>query len=823
MLWIVDNAGLPCTQAAFVRVGAQRCFTVTDRSTFSIHEVNALLAGGSPATFPRALYVVLDGFLPHELGSPIVAPALTFTFDSAEGAAVPSMTASMREVLLEDPSAPPDVAQRATFVFDVRFADATAFAGFPERRSVNVRARHGSHTCDAALTLTQQPNPYMVDGPVSWLSVDLRVFQIRAGMTRAGVTHGSGDGSPQPFLTQFLTTFNAAPNDEYHPFLDITPEQQASGLELAREVNGQRVFNYAVAKVRYRATTVPANDVKVFFRSFNTVGTSLEYNPATTYRRAGTGPNAIPLLGVQGTSVMSIPFFAEARIDTATASMATQTDPLNGRILSPAGAQEFIGYYGAWLDFNQTTPRFPLTISGDGPFTDRLSIQQHVRGRHQCLVAEVFFEPDPIPFGATPGSSENLAQRNLAIVESTNPGSVATRTVQHTFEIKPSALPQIFALAVVHPAELEGGTRYIGPDEVVFTWNDLPPGTRATLFMPDVEADEVLELAAARNGPPRLERVDEHTIACLVEDITFVPIPAGRTVNIPALLSLSLPEGVTKGVRFRVLVQQYSGVTGRIVGAFELLIPVSTADIMLPVEIRTLSVLRHIAEAIPVGDRWFPVFNRYLAEIEDRVDGLGGDPDDVEPSPDGTGKRPREQDCDPWKLRWVVPAVVAALAVLVGTVDTDVAAPLAAAGAVLLLGALCGWIARCRPTACDVITSLLLGLAIAAGVLGLIRLLGEDGDRLADTFGVVGIAVAALMIAALLLRCFPARWCRACPPRAVGVTRAARLGPVESPPAAPPRAPVEEPGFRGRVERDQLAAHGHDEHGSFAERPHDDR
>jgi hypothetical protein len=65
---------------------------------------------------------------------------------------------------------------------------------------------------------------------------------------------------------------------------------------------------------------------------------------------------------------------------------------------------------------------------------------------------------------------------------------------------------------------------------------------------------------------------------------------------------------------------------------------VNTAAQLLPAETRKLSVLRHIANAIPASDRWHAVFERYLEQIADRVRGFGGDPDAVGPSPTGEGK-----------------------------------------------------------------------------------------------------------------------------------------------------------------------------------------
>src|SRR5947208_8742556 len=60
MLFLVDDGGRPCQYASFVRVGG-RMSLFTDRSTFSQHEVEALLSGSDPS-IPDALFVVLDGF-----------------------------------------------------------------------------------------------------------------------------------------------------------------------------------------------------------------------------------------------------------------------------------------------------------------------------------------------------------------------------------------------------------------------------------------------------------------------------------------------------------------------------------------------------------------------------------------------------------------------------------------------------------------------------------------------------------------------------------------------------------------------------------------
>src|SRR5262249_4568437 len=159
--------------------------------------------------------------------------------------------------------------------------------------------------------------------------------------------------------------------------------------------------------------------------------------------------------------------------------------------------------------------QFPVNVpaGSDGPFTGRVPIPQLIRGIHQCLVAEIRFQPgaiDPIPNGATPSSSDRLAQRNLAIVESDNPGTSPTPVVPHTLLAKPTRTDQTRL-----PAASTGGSnaeqfRY---DELVIRWNDFPKDTVATLYSPDWNAAEIVQLASLRPGPQRLAVVDDNTIS----------------------------------------------------------------------------------------------------------------------------------------------------------------------------------------------------------------------------------------------------------------------------------------------------------------------
>lgn len=761
-------------------------FLVTDKNEFAADEVTALLGGGSPASFPASLFVVADAFLPDELGvtdphpSPLdlapIAPAVTFRRPDAT--AVPDLVATPQKLHLEDETLPALQRQRFTFEYSLDFASADGFSigGMPvETQMIEVTAtRHAigrDFQAGGTLLLTQQPSPYLLDGAVSWLSTDVRVFQVTDGGSAFGIGLAGGDETAAlDFLGKVLAAF-AAHGHAGHPFDGIPTDEEQAALELASKVNGQAVFNYAVARVRYRATALPAKGVHVFFRMFTTAATGTDYNPASTYRRTPSTTDPVPLLGLQGGEIVTFPFFATPRVDTGVKAMSAQPpDGPNIQELDPAGADERWAFFGCWLDFNQETQRFPIhPVPDDGPWdpSSLLSIQDHIRGLHQCLVAEIFFKEDLIPPGATPANDDRLSQRNLAIVPSDNPGSLASHTVQHTLEIKASGAPGLVGVARERLA-WEAGSRSPGavgaalaaaapaagplpPDELMILWGGLPRSTRMTLYMPDVDADEVLRLAGARYEAKRLERVDGHTLRCLPADVTYLPLPGGRTRNIPALLTLELPDGVRRGQLFRLLVHQVSGRPRRVLGTVQMTIPVSDKGALLAPEIRHLSVLRHIALSIPQEDPWRAVFGRYLEQIAGRVRGFGGDPDRVLPAADGSGRNPAAERCA--RRGGLFAALVALLIAAAGLHPLpDYLAELAAAAAALL--ALFGWRRRCRPSRCRQLAAALVGLGSGAAVVGLLRLLGLVGGRAGLALSWAAIAAALLLLAAWRLGCF---------------------------------------------------------------------
>jgi hypothetical protein len=149
--------------------------------------------------------------------------------------------------------------------------------------------------------------------------------------------------------------------------------------------------------------------------------------------------------------------------------MNTQTDPKNLFNFLATGTSEAVSYFGAYLDINQTALRFPTTYLGDGGFgavppASMRSIRNLLMTEHQCMIVEIVYAPDPTVVGATPGTSDNLAQRNLLIVQTANPGSPATRTVHHAFDVdltrrrEPNAeLERRVAAVLSETAAVEGG------------------------------------------------------------------------------------------------------------------------------------------------------------------------------------------------------------------------------------------------------------------------------------------------------------------------------------------------------------------------------
>jgi hypothetical protein len=615
------------------------CFVITDRNEIGKEEAQALIAANQQIV--DAFYVVVEGFAPADLGITTAnpsstqlqawAPSITFT------PTLQQMTQQVNDMLLENNGALTQ-AQRITFVYNISFTGTNDFVSTVN--PIQLTASIQGYSSVAVIDLTQLDAPYMDHGAISWLSNDTRVFTLQPGGTIAGAPTLGTD--PIAFIQGLLTQLRSglSPTQAFQAFENLPSGESASQLEWLPTLNNQPVFNFALCRVRYRAVTSSAVDVRLFFRLFQTAATGTEYNANTTYRVGGHPGVKIPVLGIQGGELVTIPFFAEAR-QTATMNLNQQSDDTNKQTIAPGqNGQEAYMYYGCWLDINQPSDlRFPIQPSppDGGPFVGQLySIADLIRGTHQCLVTEINWDPDPItPQGISTAASDKLSQRNLSIDHSDNPGSPDTHRVQHTFTIHPTTGNPL-------PAQ--------GPDELMIVWGNTPAETIATLYLPGVRTAEVLDLAARRFNLQTLERVDDHTLRCRAAGVTYVPIPAGGAVDLAGLLTLDLPSGIRSGETFRCVLRQvmdtpaprprmrptmtvdstgieHAPTTSRhILGAFQFSVQVQTAREVLPRDERDLAVLERLVAQIPLENRWYPVMLRYSSQLRERITALGGRP-----------------------------------------------------------------------------------------------------------------------------------------------------------------------------------------------------
>ncbi|MGB8909463.1 MAG: hypothetical protein WCC84_12020, partial [Candidatus Cybelea sp.] len=618
--------------------------------------------------------VIVDGFTASELG--LTGPSSTLPVTSSLSATVLPITCTGNVSDTGDYG--PEV-QRFTFKYSLDFDaadDAFNFSGPTSDVTLSVTA--GPVNSSALLTLIKQPDPFMLHGDPSWLSIDLRFVVARAGQSLYGVSGISGPADAPRFVQQLMAAitpaqFDALPSGEDDTKLYTQPTDE----------NNVPVFNFALAKVHYIGL-IGASNVRVFFRLFQAQTTTSTYDyqsgqPASTpgqYRRATSNPDGqpIPLAGFLGGEYVTIPFFATARIDTTAQSMDQQTDdPYNVQdFTAHADGSEVDKIFGCWLDNNQplkpdgVTANNVLPISvppaQDGPFNPSNSNpafrpvpigQAIARSLHQCLIAEVAFDPTPIPIGKDTSDWDKLAQRNVAWSD-VNSAQAGT-----TFEIRPTSSSM--------PADQT-------PDELMIDWNTTPAGT-ASIYLPGVNAKDVLALANRMYSNHKLSHDGAHTITAKTGGITYLPIPAGGPVNYAGLLTVDVNASGRRGETFTVVVRQLTNAFGRatpppppppqlearaqarvhqaaappiavvrdelawrrVIGAFQLSIPVKTKEVLLLREERDLSVLRWIAQAIPKSSRWYPVFHRYLDLIGGRVGSFGGDPGVITPSPTGDG------------------------------------------------------------------------------------------------------------------------------------------------------------------------------------------
>jgi hypothetical protein len=549
-------------------------------------------------------------------------------------------------------------------------------------------------------------DPYFLNVDINtdnkaYLSQDLRVFTATPALNSIPVTGGptltdSIAGGYQ-YIKDLLNYLNSTPAftnpGGTDPFTTVLPDQYGANqtdssvtpftFDLgAFPFRLDNNYNFALARVRLQGSSGPtgeAKNVRVFFRLFATQTSDTDYDINSTYRSQtdAAGKPGSPLVGNgDGT----IPLFA-------TGNFSSQQDYIAGGpniqdIQIPNNQDGVYKYYGCFLN-----------VYDQSNIIDGKPVQALLTGTHNCLVAEIAYDNAPIPQGSSPLSWDQLAQRNLQVTLSDNPGPASTHRIPQTFDTRPSRL-------IIPPG---GNLQPVFPDELVIDWGKIPNGSTASIYWPQVNASDVIKLTNQFYSTNPLTASDSHTIQLkIAKGISYIPIPSGAGENFAGLFTVDLPPGkVVTGESFTIVVRRLSSKTytppPRIntppstqsmpadfdkkikaavgtgkqartkldlidngyqrqqqpdgsftwrydVGSFEVKIPVTTGEKMLPMEKNTLAIMKWRMHQMLPSNRWYPVLQRYIIYLSDRVNGLGGDAEKIKPSPLGYWELPERQE-----------------------------------------------------------------------------------------------------------------------------------------------------------------------------------
>jgi hypothetical protein len=226
---------------------------------------------------------------------------------------------------------------------------------------------------------------------------------------------------------------------------------------------------------------------------------------------------------------------------------------------------------------------------------------------------------------------------------------MTTNRILGTFDIKPTPLAAALSAS---------------PDELMIDWTTLPAASTASLYLPSITAQAIVDAATRLYGSKVFTQIDAHTVVCRALGVTYMPIPRAGG-NLAGLIDVELPANIPIGREITVAVSQltsqsaiipagrrdspFAGLAGfvvpasrksitwrKVTGTFQLALKVQSQTVALPIIERNLSLLRWVFEAIPHSSRWYPIFVRYLGALADQVSGLGGDPNAIPPSATGS-------------------------------------------------------------------------------------------------------------------------------------------------------------------------------------------
>lgn len=675
-------------------------YFVTEKNNFGRDEVEDNLS------YPLAFYLFLEGYTPNAVGNSIPSfPSGSFNATNIPGLSTSTTTPTITYDI-GNTGASAFVPQRIRFGYEIDFTSAslTAFPapGGPPKAytltaTIGIQGQTDPLTPEAEFFLLGGDDPYFTNinaGPgvdsQYYLSQDLRVF---TGTPAINNTPIAGSGAPTlsdsvsgayTYITHLITWLNqqygylnpayTPPDTNVSDPLDTLLPDQNGALEgdssVTPKTGSNNNYSFAIARVRLKGSSgaaAAAANVKVFFRIFTTQTFDTDFinstsvvtsaNPNVTYPSTGSGNNPqSPLPGTDGSGHIngcSLPFFATDNFNNSPTDY-NAGGANNQTIEIPSGQDYAWAFYGCFLNVNDATNEY-----GGKP------VQHWFAGSaHNCLVAQIAYNDAPIINDngviESPENSDKLAQRNLQVTTSGNPGFPATHRVPQTIDVRPSPPPQ--------SADPTSILSY--PDEMMIDWGTTPLGTVANIYWPGVSAASVLQLAQQLYPAQTLTAADANTIQCqIISPVTYIPIPPGTGGSFAGLVTVDLPPTVRYGNKFDIVVRRITTkqivepvpppppptppppqlvtavnkdqlIWRYITGSFLMKISVQQESKILPVDENLLAILKWRLGLIGPSDRWYPVLLRYISYLSGRINGMGGNASQIPASPDGYQQQP---------------------------------------------------------------------------------------------------------------------------------------------------------------------------------------
>lgn len=439
-------------------------YFAVDKNTFGVDEA---VDNNTFPQFPNSFWLVVNGFSLDQVNSSISSNLLNLAgpFNAIGGIILTRGT--------PEPELPgsPGQQQRVLIPYTVQFS-AASMSAFPNAGSPAIQKlleatlsiAGTNHAAETSFELGSGADPCFRnvnpnENNAFYLSQDLRVFTANPILSPSPVPGapplttsnptGQDPGAASQFILNLLNYLNS--HSEFtnpgnaDPFASFPSDLTASGdSSVIPRSSIFTNYNFAVARVRLSGSMGSlANNVKVFFRLFLTQSNDTDYQPATTYLST-LDARGLPDQPLPPPDGETIPFFAGASsaIDYAVGGPNNHTITVS----SSAGTS---AYFGCFL--NVYDP----------------SVSNQLKGTHHCLVAQIAYDDAPIVnsngLTLSPDNSDKLAQRNLQITPSSNPGGPASHRIPQTFDLRPS--PTIRKTT---------GELLDYPDELMIDWGNTP-------------------------------------------------------------------------------------------------------------------------------------------------------------------------------------------------------------------------------------------------------------------------------------------------------------------------------------------------------------